>query len=67
MKRLIATIVVSAAVTHFGCAARQSESTKLPPLVLQPGPGMMTGVILPADDGPVYVTGLDDALIRLDR
>ncbi len=33
----------------------------------EPGPGMITGMILPADDGPVYLTGLGNALIRLER
>ena len=37
----------------------------LTPELWEPGPGMTTGIILPPDDGPVYVTGLGDALIRL--
>jgi sugar lactone lactonase YvrE len=37
----------------------------LTPDLWGPGPGLITGVILPPDDGPVYVTGLGDAIIRL--
>jgi phosphoribosyl 1,2-cyclic phosphodiesterase len=39
----------------------------LTPELWEPGPGMTTGMILPPDDGPVYVTGLGDALIQLKR
>lgn len=39
----------------------------LSPRVWGPMPGLLTGVILSPGDGPVYVTGLGGALIRLDR
>lgn len=32
-----------------------------------PGPGLITGMILPPDEGPVYLTGLGNALIQLKR
>jgi hypothetical protein len=35
------------------------------PGLWEPGPGMITGMILPPDDGPIYLTGLGDALIQL--
>ena len=37
-----------------------------PPL-WSPAPGAITGMILPPDQGPVYLTGLGNALIRLSR
>jgi sugar lactone lactonase YvrE len=37
-----------------------------PPL-WSPAPGAITGMILSPDQGPVYLTGLGNALIRLDR
>jgi sugar lactone lactonase YvrE len=37
-----------------------------PPL-WEPGPGPITGMILTPNDGPVYASGLGDALIRLER
>jgi len=37
------------------------------PSIWEPGPGLITGMALSPDDGPVYVTGLGDALIRLER
>jgi sugar lactone lactonase YvrE len=37
------------------------------PSLWEPGPGMITGMILPPDDGPIYLTGLAPALIRLER
>jgi len=37
-----------------------------PPL-WEPAPGPITGMILSPKDGPVYASGLGDALIRLDR
>ena len=33
----------------------------------EPGPGLITGMILSPDDGPVYLTGLGNALIQLTR
>lgn len=49
--------------------ARISSGTSwidlLAPDLWQPGPGMITGMILSSDDGPIYLTGLGDALIRL--
>lgn len=35
------------------------------PDLWNPGPGLLTGMILSRDDGPVYLTGLGNALIRL--
>ena len=35
------------------------------PGLWDPGPGLITGMILPTDDGPIYLTGLGDALARL--
>jgi sugar lactone lactonase YvrE len=32
-----------------------------------PMPGLLTGIIISPDGGPVYVSGLGDALVRLDR
>jgi hypothetical protein len=32
-----------------------------------PLPGLLTGLVLTPDDGPVYLAGLGDALVRLDR
>ena len=37
------------------------------PQLWEPAPGLITGMILTPDDGPVYASGLGDALIRLDR
>lgn len=39
----------------------------LTPALWAPLPGIVTGVILGPDEGSVYVTGLGDALIRLER
>jgi len=39
----------------------------LSPLLWEPGPGLVTGIILSADNGPVYVTGLGNTLIQLKR
>ena len=37
------------------------------PTMWGPMPGLLTGVILSPGDGPVYVSGLGNALVRLDR
>ena len=37
------------------------------PALWEPGPGLLTGMILSPNDGPVYLSGLNKALIRLDR
>ena len=39
----------------------------LAPPLWEPGPGMITGMILSPGDGPVYLTGLGNALIRLEQ
>lgn len=39
----------------------------LVPSLWEPGPGMITGMILSPDEGPVYLTTLGSALIRLER
>lgn len=38
----------------------------LSPELWAPMPGLVTGVILPPGDGPAYVSGLGDALVRID-
>ncbi|MFC2954070.1 SMP-30/gluconolactonase/LRE family protein [Marinicaulis aureus] len=37
------------------------------PEMFEPMPGLLTGVILSPDGGPVYVSGLGDALVKIDR
>ncbi len=37
------------------------------PELWEPGPGLITGMILSPDSGPVYLTGLGNALIQLKR
>jgi sugar lactone lactonase YvrE len=37
------------------------------PALWEPGPGLITGMILPPDDGPIHLTGLGKALIKLKR
>jgi sugar lactone lactonase YvrE len=37
------------------------------PDLWEPGPGLITGMILPLDDGPIYLTGLGNALVQLRR
>jgi hypothetical protein len=39
----------------------------LTPDLWMPLPGFVPGVILSGNEGPVYITGLGDALIRLAR
>jgi hypothetical protein len=39
----------------------------LGPALWAPLPGLVTGVIFTPGDGPVYLTGLGDALVRLPR
>ena len=39
----------------------------LVPSLWEPGPGPITGMILSPDEGPVYLTTLGTALIKLDR
>jgi len=39
----------------------------LSPGVWGPMPGLLTGIILSPDGGPVYVSGLGDTLVKLDR
>jgi sugar lactone lactonase YvrE len=45
----------------------ESRMELLTPEAWGPLPGFITGVILTPGDGPVYLTGLGDALIRLER
>ncbi|GLQ21950.1 hypothetical protein ACFFUB_11550 [Algimonas porphyrae] len=49
---------------------RQAEGIPILPLLTPdmwgPMPGFITGVILSPDDGPIYVSGLGDALVKLD-
>ncbi len=37
------------------------------PAMWAPLPGLLTGLILTPGDGPVYLAGLGDALVRLNR
>jgi sugar lactone lactonase YvrE len=37
------------------------------PALWEPGPGLVTGLILSPESGPVYMTGLGNALVRLER
>ncbi len=37
------------------------------PGLWEPGPGLITGMILPLEDGPIHLTGLGNALIQLSR
>ncbi len=39
----------------------------LTPVLWEPGPGLITGMILSPNDGPVYLTGLGNALVQLKR
>jgi DNA-binding beta-propeller fold protein YncE len=39
----------------------------LGPPMWGPMPGLLTGIILTPDNGPVYVSGLGNALVKLDR
>ena len=39
----------------------------LTPALWGPMPGLVTGVILSPENGPVYISGLGNALVRLDR
>jgi sugar lactone lactonase YvrE len=39
----------------------------LSPDLWEPGPGLLTGMVLSPEDGPVYATGLGKALIKLPR
>jgi sugar lactone lactonase YvrE len=48
-------------------AAGESTLDLLGPDMWGPMPGLITGIILTPDGGPVYVSGLGDALIQLDR
>jgi sugar lactone lactonase YvrE len=48
-------------------AAREPILPLLGPGAHGPLPGLLTGVIVSPDGGPVYVSGLGNALVRLDR
>lgn len=37
------------------------------PEMWSPLPGLLTGMILTADEGPIYLTGLGDSLVKLER
>ncbi|MGY6551506.1 MAG: SMP-30/gluconolactonase/LRE family protein [Erythrobacter sp.] len=47
-------------------AAGEPLLPMLSPELWAPMPGLVTGIILPTDDGPAYVSGLGDALVRID-
>gem|GEM_PF-509501 len=46
-------------------AAGEPLLPMLSPALWAPMPGLVTGVILPPGDGPAYVSGLGDALVRI--
>ena len=48
-------------------AAGESILSLLGPTMWGPMPGLLTGVILSPDGGPVYISGLGGALVKLDR
>ncbi len=48
-------------------AAGEPRLDLLSPAMWSPLPGLLTGVILTPGDGPVYLAGLGDALVRLAR
>ncbi len=48
-------------------AAGEPRLEIMSPAIWAPLPGFITGVILAPDDGPVYLTGLGDTLVRLER
>lgn len=48
-------------------AAREPRLDLFTPDLWKPMPGLVTGVILTPGGGPVYLSGLGDALVRLDR
>jgi hypothetical protein len=47
--------------------AREPRLKLLNPDTWKPMPGLQTGVILTPGRGPVYLSGLGDALVKLDR
>ena len=59
-ERLIETI-------HGRIRERESWVDLMVPDLWKPGPGLITGMILPPGDGPIHLTGLGAALIRLER
>ncbi len=48
-------------------AAGEPLLPMLSPELWAPMPGLVTGVILPRGDGPAYVSGLGDALVRIQQ
>lgn len=48
-------------------AAGESILSLLSPKMWGPMPGLVTGIILSPNGGPVYVSGLGNALVKLDR
>ncbi len=54
---------------EFNRRLANGESTLelIGPPMWGPMPGLLTGVILSPDDGPVYIAGLGAALVKLDR
>jgi len=46
---------------------RASWLELMTPRLWEPSPGLMTGIILTPNDGPVYATSLGDAVIKLER
>jgi len=48
-------------------AAGEPALELISPEAWEPLPGLVTGLILPVGEGPVYLTGLGPALVRLER
>lgn len=48
-------------------ARREPILPLLGPAAYGPMPGLLTGIILSPDGGPIYVSGLGNALVRLER
>lgn len=53
--------------TNRRLAAGEPILPLLCPSMWGPMPGLLTGIILSPDEGPIYISNLGDALVRLDR
>lgn len=63
------TDAAAAIVAEFGRRAEAGEPRLelLTPVVWEPMPGLVTGVIHTPGGGPVYVSGLGDALLKIEK
>ncbi|MEN0064710.1 MAG: SMP-30/gluconolactonase/LRE family protein [Myxococcota bacterium] len=54
---------------QFASLGQSGESRLglLTPAAWEPLPAMITGIILPVEEGPIYLSGLGDALLKLQR